>query len=101
MSERGGSEPAQPAHCQVCGRPLPAGDLLFCDAPDGLCRAAWEETHRVRVSPPDTTRSRRTTPEVHMTDSATPEPDPYWTDDRELSTMRLGRASHRVHIRSH
>jgi len=29
------------------------------------------------------------------------EPDPYWTEDHELGTIRLGRASQRVHIRSH
>jgi hypothetical protein len=29
------------------------------------------------------------------------EPDPYWTDDHELGTIRLGRADHRVYVRSH
>lgn len=101
MSERGGPEPTQPARCQVCGRPLPAGDLLFCDAPDGLCRAAWEETHRVRVPSPDATLSQRAAREATMPDAVSHEPDPYWTDDGELTTVRLGRAHHRVHIRSH
>lgn len=86
MTEHLRPEANQPARCQVCGRPLPPGAFLFCDAPDGLCRTAWEETHRVRVPLPE---------------SAAAAPDPYWTEDCEFASIRLGRATHRVHIRSH
>jgi hypothetical protein len=36
-----------------------------------------------------------------VSEALRPEPDPYWTDDRALTTVRLGHAAYDVAIRSH
>lgn len=36
-----------------------------------------------------------------MSEALRPESDPYWTDDRPLTTVRLGHAAYDIAIRSH